>query len=90
MMLCRIARLLCMALIPLAAPAPADDRNVTIRPNPFVAGQSDIIEDGSRVGTVRQNPFVHGQYDLYDRSGQRTGVVRENPFVPGELDVERE
>jgi hypothetical protein len=64
-------------------------RNLTIRENPFLDGEYDLLDsDGRRVGAVRKNPFIEGEYEIRDRDGKRTGKVRENPFLEDKLEVD--
>jgi hypothetical protein len=54
-----------------------DRRELTIRKNPFLEGEYDLLDrDGRRVGTLRKNPFLEGEYEIRDRHGERTGTVR--------------
>ena len=73
-----------------AAAADADDRERSVRKNPFVKDQYDVYENGRRTGTVRANPFAKGQLDVRDEHGRTRETVRPNPFVTDQYDVYRD
>ena len=71
-----------------AAAADADDRERSVRKNPFVTDQYDVYRDGRRAGTIRPDPCVPDRYDLRDDRGRSEGTIRKNPFIRDQWDVE--